>query len=219
MARQGEARNGKAWRGSAWQGRAGHGRHGNNIEQGENMSNKQVRKAKQFALKRGSAVRGVPAQVVGDELTGIYRAHGKLTGQIVVEAARPESAPLHPAFEWDDSVAGERWREYEARTLIKQVSVVQTNEEQKQVLAPVFYHVPQTAGTESAYHMTEVVVEKPDMLMMALGQLQSQMSAIERSIDALKTAANQRGDSDLTAKITLAAMAFAAARDAIAALH
>lgn len=57
------------------------------------------------------------------------------------------------------------------------------------------------------------------MLMMALTQLHSQVSAVERSIETLKAAAHQSGDPDFTARLALAAMAFAAARDAVAALH
>ena len=41
-----------------------------------------------------------------------------LKPQAVVDAARPESSPLHKRFEWDDSVAGEKYRIEQARRLI-----------------------------------------------------------------------------------------------------
>jgi hypothetical protein len=41
-----------------------------------------------------------------------------------VDEARPEDAVLHPVFTWDDPVAAEKYREIEARTLIKRVRVI-----------------------------------------------------------------------------------------------
>jgi len=184
------------------------------------MSKSKIKQMKkEFSLRRGTAINGVNGNVIGQELTKIYAENGKLTAPIVVDSARPEDAALHPVFEWDDEVAGERWREYEARALIKMVQVNRPNEQGKPVETPVFYYIPTSTKEKGEYHTTDVVVSRPDMLMLALTQLQSQMSAVERSIETLKTAAHQKGDQDFTARITLAAMAFAAARDAVAALH
>lgn len=58
-----------------------------------------------------------------DELLAIRREHGSLTGQAVVEAARDEAHPLHSRFEWDDSVAGEKFRVVQANELIRSVKV------------------------------------------------------------------------------------------------
>ena len=41
----------------------------------------------------------------------------------VVDAGRPEDSPLHPYFEWNDYLAGERYRRMQAGALIKSVSV------------------------------------------------------------------------------------------------
>ena len=58
----------------------------------------------QFRYKAGRTVPHIAAQVVGEELARI-EASGELTPATVVEASRPETAPLHPAFEWDDPTA------------------------------------------------------------------------------------------------------------------
>lgn len=49
---------------------------------------------------------------------------GQLTASVVVEAATPESSPLHRHFTWDDSQAGNAWRLSEARQIIRRVRVV-----------------------------------------------------------------------------------------------
>lgn len=60
-----------------------------------------------------------------EQLTGIYREHGTLTPKLVVDVARDPEHPLHSRFEWDDSVAGERYREIQARELIRVVKVTE----------------------------------------------------------------------------------------------
>jgi hypothetical protein len=53
------------------------------------------------------------------ELKKLARKHnGLLRPETVVNAARPVSSPLHSRFEWDDSVAGQSYRLWQARQLI-----------------------------------------------------------------------------------------------------
>ena len=214
QARSGQARPGKARRGMERPAQF------ETFEtEAEEMSNRRVREAKRFVLNRGVSVGGVSGQVIGDELTNIYDQQGKLTAPLVVESARPEDAPLHPVFEWDDEVAGELWREHEARNLIKIVRVEKFEDSGEIVTAPVFYHIPVSNHRSGEYHPTEVVVQTPDMLILALSELHRHMAAAEKSIQALRSAAEQKGDRDLNARISIAALAFEAAREAVAALH
>jgi hypothetical protein len=53
------------------------------------------------------------------ELQQIARTHGKLSPQIIVDAARHNNSALHGFFEWDDTVAAEKYRIEQARTVIK----------------------------------------------------------------------------------------------------
>jgi hypothetical protein len=58
------------------------------------------------------------------QLQAVYDDRGRLTPQIVVDAARPADHPLHGRFEWDDTIAGEAWRRYQAHELIQSVRIV-----------------------------------------------------------------------------------------------
>lgn len=58
-----------------------------------------------------------------DELQAVRKANGFLTPEAVVQAATPDSHPLHNRFEWDDTVAGHRWRVHQAHELIRSVTV------------------------------------------------------------------------------------------------
>ena len=67
----------------------------------------------------------VDAQAAGDTIEALrVRAGGQLSPAQVVDAARSEGSPLHPAFEWDDTVAAARHREDHARHLIGALVVV-----------------------------------------------------------------------------------------------
>ncbi len=44
---------------------------------------------------------------------------GLLQPETVVESARPASSPLHSRFEWDNTVAGQQYRIWQERQLIR----------------------------------------------------------------------------------------------------
>ena len=54
-----------------------------------------------------------------DHLNAIRDQAGALTPRVVVDAARDPENPLHNRFEWDDSIAGEKYRLGQARELIR----------------------------------------------------------------------------------------------------
>lgn len=49
---------------------------------------------------------------------------GRLTPKDLVEESRPDDAPLHGEFEWDDRAAAEAYRESQARYIIRSIEVV-----------------------------------------------------------------------------------------------
>ena len=48
---------------------------------------------------------------------------GRITAHAVLDAARPESSPIHDCFDWNDSEAAEKWRLEQARELIRRVKI------------------------------------------------------------------------------------------------
>ncbi len=56
-------------------------------------------------------------------LTQIEKEKGIIQPQEVVNQSRPVGAPLHSHFQWDDDKAGEAYRRWQARLLIRDVSV------------------------------------------------------------------------------------------------
>ena len=79
---------------------------------------KDVKKTYEFVL--GARVSGgLNAQTVGEELARLTAKYGMLTAEVILREAEPEDAPLHPAFEWDDSKAAREYRLSQARYLAR----------------------------------------------------------------------------------------------------
>ena len=49
---------------------------------------------------------------------------GRLTAQNLVDVSRPEDAPLHKEFEWNDSEAARQYRLTQARGIIRHLTIV-----------------------------------------------------------------------------------------------
>jgi hypothetical protein len=189
------------------------------------MSNRHVRKAKEevrYVMRKGGGIGGVSPDVVGETLTAIHTKHGGLNAKTVVDESRPDDAPLHPVFEWKDRVAGELYRQHQARHLIKRVLVEQTDDTGKPERVPVFVHVPnETARNKQGdYHPVTVVVQQPDMYLAALTQLLRKVSEATKSVEELKRAAKESDQpQDRMRAVEIAASALQTAQAALASLH
>lgn len=96
-----------------------------------------------------------------DQLEAVRIEYGALTPPNTVAAARPEDAPLHPRFTWDDSVAGERWREVEARELIRSVLVTYKETDRGKSSVRGYVSVPKSETTARQYVPTEEALLDP----------------------------------------------------------
>lgn len=105
----------------------------------------------------------VPAEVAGRECERLAKEH-RLTGRDLVEESRPEDAPLHRYFEWDDTKAAELYRERQGRDLIAHIVLVQEEKEEESkepvpVRVRAFHNVDETAE----YHPIQQVLTNEDL--------------------------------------------------------
>ena len=70
-----------------------------------------------------------PPEITGKVCQDIIDKEGAVTPERLVDASKPEDAPLHNEFEWDDNVAAQKFREEQARQIIKNVVVVKVSDE------------------------------------------------------------------------------------------
>lgn len=93
---------------------------------------------------------GVDADTVGQALDDLTQMAGDrpLTPRMIVDASRPDDAPLHPAFTWDDVRAAELYREVEARAIVRSVRVVHDEQPDARPMR-VYVSVQQQFGTDT----------------------------------------------------------------------
>lgn len=124
----------------------------------------------------------VDPQVAGDECSRVEREVG-LTPKNLVDASRPENAPLHSEFEWDDTLAAERYRETQASMIIMHLVTVEIDG--KEVPETRSYvSVPVRERSDGAPKNTYVNVYKaltePEMKDVVLRRALSELRAFER---------------------------------------
>jgi len=82
---------------------------------------------------------------------------GILQVDAVLDEAKDESSPLHGHFEWDDSVAAQAHRRYQARVLIQRCKITIVESEPTTIRAFVSLQSDREAG--GGYRMTTKVMD------------------------------------------------------------
>jgi len=80
---------------------------------------------------------------------------GVLRVEDVVDAARPHNSLLHRYFEWNDSVAAEKYRMEQARHLIKIIVVPMAVEDGGIVTVPLYVHEEDGQGYTTIYDVLD----------------------------------------------------------------
>lgn len=131
-----------------------------------------------YEWKPGARIRANP-QIAGDMCQKL-ESEGRLSAKNLLDENRPEDAPLHGEFEWNDTEAAEKYREQQARHIIN--SLVVCHEKAEPVRA---YFKIET--TENTYQSINVIFQNSDkaarlfeIAMRELVSIKNKYSRIER---------------------------------------
>lgn len=130
-----------------------------------------------YKFKTGARIK-TDAQIAGAELERL-EAEGNLTAKALVDASRPEDAPLHKEFEWNDSKAAEAYREQQARHIINSIEIVQ--EEKEPVRA--FFNIQRA---EPQYHHVTAIMREADSRQALLDAAFAELNACKRKYRGLQ---------------------------------
>jgi len=113
-------------------------------------------------------------------LQELYEQRGKLTASIVLEEARDPGHPLHSRFEWNDSVAAEKYRLEQARELIRKVKIIykEATERDGPKSVRAYYSVPGPEGR--SFRSSEEVANNPLMLKLVLAEMERDWKLIKQ---------------------------------------
>lgn len=130
------------------------------------------------------------------QLTGLYRQHGELTPKMVVDDARPLGAPLHDRFEWDDNIAGEKYRLSQAAQLIRAVRIEYTTPESgERKFIRGFSSLFESGEPErQGYAPTEEVLENDVTRRILFNNMQRDISTLRKRYGHLKEFAQMMRD-------------------------
>ena len=140
-----------------------------------------------YQWKIGSLHKTDPA--VAADVLGKLAQDGQLNAEALVEASRPEDAPLHQEFEWDDSVAAEKWRCHQGRNIINALVLV---DESKPESEPVRAFL-RVAEVSDQYESTEVLVKTIDGKLAMIQKARRELQAYKTKYQAILEYCNVNG--------------------------
>lgn len=147
-----------------------------------------------YQFKKGTRVKGVTAQVVGEEIEAIRQQDGIVLTEKVVAVAKDKSSPLHSAFEWNNSKAGHQYRLIQARQMINAVEVVY-----EESTEPAFVHVQ--IDKQNYYQSASVAAQNHDEWEVVRKTALSRLASAGDTLDQLnKVAAKARPDVSSSAR-------------------
>lgn len=110
------------------------------------------------------------AQRVAEEIASIGE---KATPYQILDKARDQSTELHKCFEWDDSVAAEKYRLHQARQVVCRLVIKETIKENKPPIRFMF----QTKNGDG-YQPTKIIYRDPDKYQELLQSVLRELQAI-----------------------------------------
>ena len=116
----------------------------------------------------------------------IEEEEGEIVPAVVVNAAAPADAPLHPAFEWDNRKAGNEFRLIQARNLIRSVHVVSEGREDE---GSAWVHVAVEEGR--SYRSVAKVVLDDDLYESAVTELLAKLQMAAKALQNLEGVASR----------------------------
>ena len=122
-----------------------------------------------YKAKDGARLK-TDAQTIGEICERLER-NGGLTAKRLVDESRPEDAPLHKEFEWNDATAAEAYREEQARYIIR--SIVIQPEPTKNDVVRAFFPEDKQKVFESLPVILSDAKKTSALLDMALRELKS----------------------------------------------
>lgn len=97
----------------------------------------------------------VPAETVGRHMENLQKKKGEVTCENLLDSARPEESPIHPCYEWNDSVAAEKYRLTQSHRIIRNLVCVAVAEkgEQERPAVRAFVNTVQNNGYRSGRYV------------------------------------------------------------------
>ena len=105
----------------------------------------------------------------------------EVTPANVLEKARNKKTELHKCFEWDDSVAGEKYRLIQARQIIQHFVIIPPDDEEDTPKVRSY----QITTERSKYEPTRMFLQNPDEYKELLKRAKNELEAFKQRYKTL----------------------------------
>ena len=118
------------------------------------------------------------AQKCADEIMEICDELESATPQQILDKARDSNTELHKCFTWDDTEAAEKWRITEARSVVRNLKIIEVkpDKEPEPTTIRVFYKTDNSGG----YKPTKLILKKPDEYKTLVERCRSELLAVKQ---------------------------------------
>jgi hypothetical protein len=143
--------------------------------------------SKTFRWADGFHIKG-DAQQIGEYLDTLRPDDSWPTAPEVVDAARPKSSPLHTFFEWNNKIAGEKFREEQARYMLRSIHVLveHSNTPNQERYTRAFLPIRGEEKPREMYVPFAEVMSREDFRAQAVKRAGDEMLAFRRKYSDIK---------------------------------
>lgn len=103
-----------------------------------------------------------------------------LAPALVVDSARDTTSPLHPCFTWDDTLAAEKYRENQARQVIRSIRVISVGDSDQATMVRCFVNVEGNDEEGRRYVATTRLVDDEQLFEQVRVQFLKELHAFEK---------------------------------------
>lgn len=108
-----------------------------------------------------------------------------LTAKTLLNASRNPDDVLYNEFEWDNDIAAENYREYQARHIINSLIVVPAEKVKNETTATrAFYCLKEDCS--KSYMSIQSIIQRPDLTEQLLVQAEKELAAFENKYKSLQ---------------------------------
>ena len=116
---------------------------------------------------------------VNDVVRELGGATKSITPEEVLRIAKSEDSCMHNLFEWDDAIAGEKYRISQAQMMIRCIVVTRHDDTNKKVCEPVRLFEVDSSRT-STYVPTKLIVKNEDEYQQLLKRAKAELMAFRK---------------------------------------
>lgn len=135
-----------------------------------------------YDWKTGARIKG-DAQASGELFEKLSHTEEGLTAETLLNANKPKSAPLHDDYEWDNEIAGEKWRLHQSNHFLNSLTICLVSAETNESVQTRAVHI--TTEPHKYEPITEIV-QVQSKYECLLSNALSELQAFQRKYNTLK---------------------------------